>query len=77
LVLVPDAAANPAVALVVELSHVYVYVPLPPVGVDPLMEPGVLPVQMDCAPDAVLPATGVVTVMAMANEVSLAGPDVT
>jgi hypothetical protein len=51
---VPLAAANPVVALVVELSHAYIYVPLPPAGVDPVSAVGVVPVQMLCAVDAVL-----------------------
>ncbi len=51
--LVPLAAANPADALVVLLSQVYTYGPLPPDGVDPFIDVGVEPEQMVCNPVAV------------------------
>ena len=70
----PPAVANPLVAPVVELSHEYVYDPLPPVGAVPVNVDGVAPEQIVCVPDNVLlPSTGL-TVMASAAEVSLQLP---
>jgi hypothetical protein len=47
-VLVPAAALNPALALVVLLSHKYKYGPFPPKGVEPVKEVGVEPEHIIC-----------------------------
>ena len=75
--LVPDAAANPAVALVVELNHVYVKFPVPPLGVPPVNGLGVLPEQMVWSDDTVLPAIFAFTDTETADEVSLQLPEIT
>jgi hypothetical protein len=54
-----------------------VYVPLPPVGVDPVSAVGVVPVQILCAVDAVLFAITGFTVICTAAELSEHPPDVT
>ena len=65
-------ALNPAVALVVLLNQVYVYVvPLPPVAVVALIGAGVEPEQMVCAlPVMVFVAMALFTVTIMADVVS-------
>ena len=44
--LVPDAVLNNVPSVL--LSHKYVYVPFPPVGVDPVKATGIAPVHIDC-----------------------------
>ena len=70
--LVPDAAANPEVALVVELNQVYVGEPEPPVGTEPVSAAGVVLVIIDWLLPIVLPAITGLTVIAKALVVSVA-----
>ena len=73
--LLPEATANPLPAPVVELSHEYVYDPLPPVGVAPFNVCGVVPEQIVCTLLMVLPAITGCTVTAMAADVSEHAPE--
>ena len=75
-VFVPVAKLNPAVALVIERNQLYVYVPVPPVGVEPIILDAVLPEQMVCFPVAVLSAIAGFTVTSTAALVSVQPPDV-
>jgi hypothetical protein len=75
--LVPVADVKPVVALVVLLSHAYVYVPLPPVGVVPVRAAGVEPEQIVCAALTVLLAIAGLTVICIAGDTSVQPPEVT